>query len=724
MELLLINHPLDCPVCDKGGECPLQNQAMTNGRGETRFDGREAHLPQADRHLLAGAARPRALRLVRAVHPLLRSRSPATRSSSCSSAARSSRSASHEDEPFESYFSGNTVQICPVGALTGAAYRFRSRPFDLVSTPGGVRALRVRLRAAHRPPARRRCCAGWPATTRGQRGVELRQGPLGVPVRHRQDRLTSAAGPRRRRHLVADVVAGGARRRRRGPGRARGRRRRRRARRRPARPLEDAYAYAKFARVALGTNDVDFRARPHSAEEAAFLAAHVAGSRPRRRPTPTSRPPRPCCSSASSPRRSRRSSSCGCARRSRKGTRGRSPSRRSPPAGSTKLGGTLLPRGARRRGRGARRARRQRRLDDAGRGRGRPCAQPGAVILVGERLAGVPGALSAPPLRLAEATGARLGLGAAARRRARRARGRRPARRCCPVAVRSPTPRRASTSLRRGASTALPDRCRAATPTAILAAAADGRRSARCVVGGVDPADLPDPAAALAALDGAPASSSASSCAPVAVTERADVVLPGRARSPRRPAPSSTGRAATAPFAAALRDTSALPDVRVLRHARRRDGRRPRPAPTSRGAAPSSPSSAPGTARAPPPRPSRRGRRRTPAAGRGGARDLAPAARPRPAAGRRAVPRRHRRSRRSPGCPPPRPPRSASSTASPVTVATDRGCGHAAARRHRRCPTASSGCRRNSAGSARAARGPRRPAAAIGRPASRQGGAA
>ena len=74
MEFLLINHPLDCPVCDKGGECPLQNQAMSNGRGETRFAERrhQADLPQADQHLRAGAARPRALRALRPLHPLLR----------------------------------------------------------------------------------------------------------------------------------------------------------------------------------------------------------------------------------------------------------------------------------------------------------------------------------------------------------------------------------------------------------------------------------------------------------------------------------------------------------------------------------------------------------------------------------------------------------------------------------------------------------------------------
>ena len=70
MELLLINHPLDCPVCDKGGECPLQNQAMSNGRPNP-LRRRQAHVPQADHHLGAGAARPRALRAVRAVHPVL-----------------------------------------------------------------------------------------------------------------------------------------------------------------------------------------------------------------------------------------------------------------------------------------------------------------------------------------------------------------------------------------------------------------------------------------------------------------------------------------------------------------------------------------------------------------------------------------------------------------------------------------------------------------------------
>ena len=166
MELLLINHPLDCPVCDKGGECPLQNQAMANGQADQPVHRDQAHLPQADPDLHPGPARPRALRALPALHPVLqgdrrrpvhrpadarRARSRSARSRPRCSAttpvdgARRARPPSSDEtgQPFASYFSGNTVQICPVGALTGAAYRFRARPFDLVSHPGRVRALRV-----------------------------------------------------------------------------------------------------------------------------------------------------------------------------------------------------------------------------------------------------------------------------------------------------------------------------------------------------------------------------------------------------------------------------------------------------------------------------------------------------------------------------------------------------------------------------------------------------
>ena len=132
MELLLINHPLDCPMCDKGGECPLQNQAMSSGQGETRFaeDKRTFAKPVAiSTQVLLD--RERCISCTRCVRT---SEEIAGRRLHRLHRARPGQFiGTAEGKPFNSYFSGNTVQVCPVGALTGAAYRFRSRPFDLVS---------------------------------------------------------------------------------------------------------------------------------------------------------------------------------------------------------------------------------------------------------------------------------------------------------------------------------------------------------------------------------------------------------------------------------------------------------------------------------------------------------------------------------------------------------------------------------------------------------------
>src|SRR5699024_420603 len=195
MELLLINHPLDCPVCDKGGECPLQNQALASGHARSRFTEVKRTYPK----------------------PIALSSQVLLDRERCVLCARCTRFTEqiagdefidlmergalqqvgvYGNEPLESYFSGNTVQICPVGALTGTAYRFRARPFGLVSSPS----------------VGEHCSSG-----------------------------------------CAGVLAG------------------------VRLPREDAYAYARCARTVLGTNDVDFRARPHSREEAEFLATRVAG---------------------------------------------------------------------------------------------------------------------------------------------------------------------------------------------------------------------------------------------------------------------------------------------------------------------------------------------------------------------------------------------------------------------------------------------------------------
>ncbi|WP_156391883.1 NADH-quinone oxidoreductase subunit G, partial [Nocardioides sp. Root614] len=176
---------------------------------------------------------------------------------------------------FTSYFSGNVIQICPVGALTSEQYRFRSRPFDLVSTPGVAEhdgcgsAIRIDHR---RGKVLRRQSGNDPAvneewiTDKDRFAFAYAQGDdrLTYPqVRDDDGSLRPASWPEAftvaARGLAAAKQAGGV-------GVLTGGRL----------SVEDAYAYSKFARVALGTNDIDFRARPLSAEEASFLASSVA----------------------------------------------------------------------------------------------------------------------------------------------------------------------------------------------------------------------------------------------------------------------------------------------------------------------------------------------------------------------------------------------------------------------------------------------------------------
>ena len=130
LEFLLINHPLDCPVCDKGGECPLQDQTLAFGPGETRFVEEKRHyekpIPISDLVLLD---RERCILCDRCTRfskevagdPLI----------SFINRGNATEINTFPDDPFASYFSGNVVQICPVGALTAKPYRFAARPWDL-----------------------------------------------------------------------------------------------------------------------------------------------------------------------------------------------------------------------------------------------------------------------------------------------------------------------------------------------------------------------------------------------------------------------------------------------------------------------------------------------------------------------------------------------------------------------------------------------------------------
>lgn len=134
LELLLINHPLDCPMCDKGGECPLQDQALKHGANTSRFidQKRRYEKPVAvsqqvllDRERCVLCARCTRFSEQISGDPFIE----------LFERGALEQVAMYEDEPYESYFSGNVIQICPVGALTSADYRFKARPFDVVTTP-------------------------------------------------------------------------------------------------------------------------------------------------------------------------------------------------------------------------------------------------------------------------------------------------------------------------------------------------------------------------------------------------------------------------------------------------------------------------------------------------------------------------------------------------------------------------------------------------------------
>jgi NADH-quinone oxidoreductase subunit G len=526
MELLLINHPLDCPVCDKGGECPLQNQAMSGGQAESRFHGTKRTFAKPisissqvllDRERCVLCARCTRFSDQIAGDPFIE----------LLERGALQQVGTYAKEPFDSYFSGNTVQICPVGALTGNSYRFRARPFDLVSSPSVCEhcASGCAQRTDHRRGKVLRRLAGddpevneewncdkgrWAFTHARQpdritspliRGADGALAPASW-----SQALTVTAACLRSAYGRAGVLVG---------GRA---------------TWEDSYAYAKFARLALGSNDIDFRARPHSAEEADFLAARIAG-----RPMTVTYGDLEAAPVVLLVGFEPEEESPIVFLRLRKAarTRGLRVYSIAPftTRGLTKMSGTLV-RAAPGEEPGV--------LDDLHIGEvAALLRQPGAVIMVGERLGSIAGGLSAVA-RLADDTG-------------------------CLLAW---VPRRAG---ERGAleAGALPNlmpggrlsRGPGRDTAGILAAAATGALDA-LLIGGVEITDLADPHAARRALAAAPFVVSLELRHSEA-TEHADVVFPVASVAEK----SGTflnweGRQRF--FPAALQDCTALPDLRVL----------------------------------------------------------------------------------------------------------------------------------------------------------------
>jgi NADH-quinone oxidoreductase subunit G len=553
MELLLVNHPLDCPMCDKGGECPLQNQAMSTGRSDSRFHEPKRVYPKpvniSSQVLLDRERCVLCQRCTRFTDEIAGDKFIDLMERS--SAEQIGIEAS---EPFNSYFSGNTVQICPVGALTGAQYRFRARPFDLVSTPSVCEhcAAGCAQRTDHRRGAVMRRLAGDDSAVneewncdRGRWGFQYAAGSdrLTTPMVRdaRTGELRTASWPEALKRAADGLLRArdGAY----GVGVLTGGRL----------TVEDAYAYSKFTRAVLHSNDVDFRARPHGpdatvgTEEADFLAACVAGS---------AGPDYSDVDDAAAVVLAGLEPEDECPilfLRLRKAYR-----RRGLPVyalaplasgGFTKIGATVLPTVP---GDEAATLTESSVLEQALR-------QPGALLIVGERLATVQGGLSAAA-ELTARTGARL---AWVPRRA----GDRGAvdTGCLPNLL--PGGRPVTDAAARAE---IGDAWRLKTGTvpgsvgrdtdAILAAAAAGRIGA-LVVAGVDPGDLSDPQRAELALDTVDFLISLE-IRQSAVTRRADVVFPV-APVVEKDGTFLNWAGQLRPFVAAL-DTPAVTDARVL----------------------------------------------------------------------------------------------------------------------------------------------------------------
>ncbi len=131
VEFLLTSHPLDCPICDKGGECPLQNLTMVHGPGKSRFIFDEKQ--RLDKHVPLGELiyldRERCIQCARCIR--FQDEVVGESVLGFDERGRGTQIVSLSDPGFDSIFSGNTTDICPVGALTTADFRFRARPWEL-----------------------------------------------------------------------------------------------------------------------------------------------------------------------------------------------------------------------------------------------------------------------------------------------------------------------------------------------------------------------------------------------------------------------------------------------------------------------------------------------------------------------------------------------------------------------------------------------------------------
>jgi len=265
LEFLLLNHPLDCPICDRGGECPLQDQAMSFGPGESRYaEPKRTYEKPIALSPLVKLDRERCVLCARCTR--FCDEISGDRFIELFARGAGERVSIAAGEDFRSPFSGNTVQICPVGALTAEPYRFVARPFDLTTADSVCQHcsagcnIRVDLRRGSvvRVLARDNADVNdaW-TCDKGRFAFRHADLPGRVTTPLIRDR---GLEPASFGEVFADIAEWSR------EGRAAflsgGRL-----------PDEDAYALAKLARVAFGTNDLDHRRTFHGGRAEQLAAA-------------------------------------------------------------------------------------------------------------------------------------------------------------------------------------------------------------------------------------------------------------------------------------------------------------------------------------------------------------------------------------------------------------------------------------------------------------------
>jgi NADH-quinone oxidoreductase subunit G len=274
LEFLLINHPLDCPICDRAGECPLQDQTLGHGPGSSRYvEPKRTFEKPIEISDLVVLDRERCVLCWRCVR--FADEIAGDRFIQLVDRGAGTQILTFKDEPFDSYFSGNTIQICPVGALTAKPYRFLARPWDLKTAPS-VCAY---------------CSVGCPLTNEGRSEKIIRcqalpnenvndfwicdKGRFGYHYTSSEDRLSTplirgeddafeTATWGRALDLIAERLADGKRAAVISGGHL---------------TTEDAFAVARLGRKVLKTNDIDSRIQDAGAPyELALRLSQSAGS--------------------------------------------------------------------------------------------------------------------------------------------------------------------------------------------------------------------------------------------------------------------------------------------------------------------------------------------------------------------------------------------------------------------------------------------------------------